>query len=205
MKFELLEKLADEMENYEEEDEKKKAQPGEEEPASKEEGEDAEEMGQEQGAASGTVDPIAVMNFFSSQGKISDADFHSFCEQNGFNIHEAESLAYGLAQKLMQFIRGGKGANLDPNTVDPRQLEWGIQIEAEHTDCPSIQKKIALDHIAEDPQYYSMPYMQEELQREQGGGEEVSPKLAALLLKAATCGKSHIKKKSTIIKPRGKK
>lgn len=43
------------------------------------------------------------------------------------------------------------------NTQDPNsyELKKGIEIEMEHTDDPEIAKKIAQDHLAEDPQYYS--------------------------------------------------
>jgi len=201
MSIELLKKLA----NGVEEEEKKSpnAPVGEEEGAVSEEPEEAEEAEQEEAAATGTVNPVAVMDFFAQQqGNITDADFHSFCEQNGFNVHEAESIAYGLAQKLMQILREGKSVGLDPNTVDPQQLEWGMKIESEHTSCPALQKKISLDHIAENPQYYSMPYMQEELQREASQGQE---KMSALLQKIAapSSGLGYKKKMSRPVKKNG--
>jgi len=39
--------------------------------------------------------------------------------------------------------------------VDPKQLAMGIEVEYEHTDSPEEAKKIALDHLAEIPDYYS--------------------------------------------------
>lgn len=39
--------------------------------------------------------------------------------------------------------------------VDPKQLEMGIKTEMEHTDDKEEAKKIALQHLAEDPHYYS--------------------------------------------------
>lgn len=39
--------------------------------------------------------------------------------------------------------------------VDPRQLAVGIEVELEHTPNHEVAKKIALDHLAEDPQYYT--------------------------------------------------
>lgn len=200
----LFTKLAEEVEKQfpPKKKEENGAPPGEEEQATEEEEEGAEEQGEEQVAASGTIDPKAVMDFFAQQGKIDDAAFHSFCEQNGFNVHEAESIAYSMAQKLMQILRGGKGANLDPNTVDPQQLEWGLQIESEHTDCPALQKKITLDHLAESPDYYSNEIFQQELQREHSGqNEQMDPeKTAALLRKVAGCGKKKMKKTGVIEK-----
>lgn len=43
------------------------------------------------------------------------------------------------------------------NTQDPnsQELQKGIKVEMEHTDDPEIAKKIAQDHLSEDPQYYS--------------------------------------------------
>lgn len=42
--------------------------------------------------------------------------------------------------------------NLD---VDPKELQKGIEVEMEHTDDPVKAEQIALDHLAEDPQYYT--------------------------------------------------
>lgn len=35
------------------------------------------------------------------------------------------------------------------------QLRKGIEVEKEHTSNPDIARKIALDHLAEDPRYYA--------------------------------------------------
>jgi gamma-glutamylcyclotransferase (GGCT)/AIG2-like uncharacterized protein YtfP len=42
-----------------------------------------------------------------------------------------------------------------PHTVDPRELAMGIKEEYEHTDDRRIAQRIALDHLGEDPRYYS--------------------------------------------------
>ena len=39
--------------------------------------------------------------------------------------------------------------------VDSKELEMGIKTEMEHTDNKAEAKKIALQHLAEDPHYYS--------------------------------------------------
>lgn len=36
------------------------------------------------------------------------------------------------------------------------QLQQGIEVEQEHTNDPAVAKKIALDHLRERPDYYSM-------------------------------------------------
>jgi hypothetical protein len=39
--------------------------------------------------------------------------------------------------------------------VDPKELAMGIDVEKEHTDNPELAKRIALDHLAEIPDYYT--------------------------------------------------
>jgi len=45
-------------------------------------------------------------------------------------------------------------AQLDEN-IDREELKKGIEVEKEHTNDPKIALKIALDHLAEDPKYYT--------------------------------------------------
>jgi GH24 family phage-related lysozyme (muramidase) len=43
----------------------------------------------------------------------------------------------------------------DETKVDPKELEMGIEVEMEHTRNPGEAKIIALQHLAEDPKYYT--------------------------------------------------
>ena len=43
----------------------------------------------------------------------------------------------------------------DPSKVDRKELKMGIRVEMEHTDDPKEAQHIALQHLAEDPKYYS--------------------------------------------------
>lgn len=51
-------------------------------------------------------------------------------------------------------IEGGKGDELSEKSVCPKQLAAGIKIEMEHTKDEAKAKEIALDHLAESPNYY---------------------------------------------------
>ena len=44
---------------------------------------------------------------------------------------------------------------LHPNQIHPQELRMGIKVELEHTDDLDKAKKIALDHLAENPYYYT--------------------------------------------------
>jgi hypothetical protein len=52
-------------------------------------------------------------------------------------------------------LNEGKGKELHPNLIHPGELRMGIRVEMEHTDDIEKAKKIALDHIAENPYYYT--------------------------------------------------
>jgi len=51
----------------------------------------------------------------------------------------------GIAQK----------ENFTEADADPKQLAKGIEVEKEHTDDEAEAKRIALDHLAEIPDYYT--------------------------------------------------
>ena len=52
-------------------------------------------------------------------------------------------------------LNEGKGKELHPNAIHPGELRMGIRVEMEHTDNIDKAKKIALDHLAENPFYYT--------------------------------------------------
>ena len=105
-------------------------------------------------SGTGQTDPRVIIDFFAQTPMPTDQQYHEFAEQQGIDIHAAEQIAYALAGKYVMFLRGGKSQGFDPNSVDPKTIEQGMQVESEHTPDPASQKKICLDHISEMPDYY---------------------------------------------------
>ncbi len=54
-----------------------------------------------------------------------------------------------------EMIVGRRGKKFKEKDVDAKQLAMGIKVEMEHTKDKRISKRIALDHLAEDPLYYT--------------------------------------------------
>lgn len=52
-------------------------------------------------------------------------------------------------------LPGGRGDNTSEKEVYPKELNVGIYVEREHTSNFKTAKEIALDHLTEDPEYYS--------------------------------------------------
>lgn len=57
--------------------------------------------------------------------------------------------------KVEDIVPGGMGDSTSENEVCPKQLKVGITVEKEHASNPMVAKEIAIDHLTEDPEYYS--------------------------------------------------
>jgi hypothetical protein len=55
---------------------------------------------------------------------------------------------------LDMYFKSDKQGNIMEN-ITPKELEMGIEVEREHTDDEALARKIAMDHLSEDPRYYS--------------------------------------------------
>ena len=63
---------------------------------------------------------------------------------------EVEQVFNIVADKIQEIQTPAKEKD-----VDPKELKMGVEAEMEHTDDPSKAKIIALQHLAEDPKYYT--------------------------------------------------
>lgn len=57
-------------------------------------------------------------------------------------------------ESRIDYLPGGKGDEMKIKDVDPKELKRGIEVEYEHTHDYELAREIALDHLAEDPNYY---------------------------------------------------
>lgn len=61
----------------------------------------------------------------------------------------------GFPEQALQHAANRAGAYVSVADMDPDELLIGTEHELEHTDDPDEAERIALDHLAEDPHYYS--------------------------------------------------
>ncbi len=52
-------------------------------------------------------------------------------------------------------LPGGLADKKKPENFDPKALAMGIKVELEHTSDPKLAKEIVMDHLTEDPHYYT--------------------------------------------------
>jgi len=83
--------------------------------------------------------------------------------------HIAESLGNHHLQTWIDYgdrLPGGLADGNSPTQFDPKQLRMGMRVEMEHTNDPRLAREIAMDHLREFPNYYTM-LLQMESQAEQ--------------------------------------
>jgi hypothetical protein len=94
---------------------------------------------------SGGVSGTAARN----AAKVSQEKFEKFIP-GMLNPEEREEVYSLVSGKIQEIQTPAK-----EKEVDPKELKMGIKVEMEHTDDPAKAKVIALQHLAEDPKYYT--------------------------------------------------
>ena len=79
----------------------------------------------------------------------------SFCTDKDFaeGVRPDNLIAWN-SEEYSDRIPGGLADRMNPNQFVDSDLIDGIRIEMEHTDDLYIAREIAMDHLAEDPNYY---------------------------------------------------
>lgn len=88
---------------------------------------------------------------------------------------EVSGTEFSPSELFDRFWNGGKKneTGLSEDDVDPDQLRMGIEVEYEHTPDREVSKRIALDHLAEFPDYYTaLAEMEQKLAEKHGKTED---------------------------------
>jgi hypothetical protein len=102
-----------------------------------------------------------IIKWFLKNPYPGDDAVHAFAQELGSDPDEFEGHIYHvLSSVLSEGLSRGKDIKHDPS-----ELKMGIEVEYEHTTNPLISRKIALDHLAETPDYYTrLKRMEEDAQ-----------------------------------------
>ncbi len=103
----------------------------------------------------------------------SDAQVHAMASQLGMEPDDLEEVIYSI---IGSFSAGKSvGSGLRTENVDPEELRMGVEVEAEHSDLPFIAERIAMDHLAEIPDYYSRLKKMEDEAKAEGSTADTNP------------------------------
>ena len=92
-----------------------------------------------------------IVKFVIANPKPSHDEVDAFAKKLGIELMEFDKHVYMLLSSILAEGES-KGKEIKH---DPEQLKMGIEVEMEHTSEPIISRKIALDHLAEIPDYYT--------------------------------------------------
>jgi len=115
-----------------------------------------------------------IIDFLQENPSPDSASLQAFAEQTGSDINQLEASVYGLSTRAVNILRSGASAGTDPSSVDPKELEMGVQREMQtHTPDLSIAKKIALDNLNVMPDFYSRLQAMEQQSQEESSAAAV--------------------------------
>lgn len=86
--------------------------------------------------------------------KINEFDKWTDTKHNDWDVSYREFYEDIIGEQV-NALTGGVGDATAKSEVDPVELSLGQTVEMEHTTDPDIATEIALDHLSEDPQYYT--------------------------------------------------
>lgn len=96
----------------------------------------------------------AIMDFFADNPSPPDKDIHNLAEKLGIDAHKFEAYIYSILGSILG-TGEAKKKKFTEKDADKKELEMGIKVEMEHTKNKAVAKRIALDHLAELPDYYT--------------------------------------------------
>lgn len=86
---------------------------------------------------------------------------------------------YPVNREVLERLPNGKiTEKVEPakeKDVDPKELKMGIDVEMEHTDSRETAKRIALEHLAEDPKYYTQ-LKKVHVEKKDTRGRDITPR-----------------------------
>lgn len=98
-----------------------------------------------------------LMKLIKDNPNPKDEIIHTFAEDHKIEPDKVEEKIYEWATMYVDFYMNGraKDKGISEEDVDKKELSKGIEVESEHTPNEEMAKRIALDHLAEMPDYYT--------------------------------------------------
>jgi hypothetical protein len=96
---------------------------------------------------------IGVMDFLKDNPVPSDDEIIKIAKDLDIDVNVLNRALYKILESFAGHGRA-KRKGFEEKDADSEQLRLGTRIESEHTNWTPMAKRIALDHLAEIPDYY---------------------------------------------------
>lgn len=91
-----------------------------------------------------------VIEFFKENPNPPDKKVHALAGRLKIEPDDLEAIIYSILSDIINFPKAKE------SEVDAKELAMGVKVEMEHTKHPSIAKQIALSHLGEIGNYYTL-------------------------------------------------
>lgn len=106
-----------------------------------------------------------LMEFFKKNPNPPDEKVHALADTLGIEHDIMEAEIYSILSSFLANGRFNETGKIEAEFPED-ELEKGIEVEMEHTNCKKMAKRITLDHLAEFPTYYTaLLKMEDELKK----------------------------------------
>lgn len=112
-----------------------------------------------------------VLDFIVGERAPDDAAVHGFARELGMEPDDLEGVVYSILGSLA--AGKARAVGLRKENVDPDELAKGIEVEAEHTGNRAVAEMIAMDHLAEIPDYYTRLDEMEKRAKDEGSSADI--------------------------------
>jgi hypothetical protein len=124
------------------------------------------------------LEKTAALQAADASGKILAHLFSKVSADDSGEEPARRDLAGIMTHKWQEHIPGGLAEGKKPSDFPAKDLVLGMTVEMEHTSDPAVACEIAMDHIAEKPDYYRKGDMAKEVKENLGKVEDGSITLA---------------------------
>ena len=99
-----------------------------------------------------------LIDFFTTNPEAGYGELSKYVKSKEIDYYDMDHALTLLAGSFVSFMYGGKFMQSEKSSseIDQEELSKGIEIEKEHTSNGIIARRIALDHLTEISNYYTL-------------------------------------------------
>ena len=116
-----------------------------------------------------------LIDFFTNTKDMNDDKVHELADKLKISPHDLETQIYSILVDFFQYGKYNQAIKEREVHINQEELEVGIRFEMEHTVDTNIARRIALDHLCDCSNYYTLlQKMETECGKNTEGEDEIN-------------------------------